>query len=127
MINCNFCIGLAETYKAQPNNPVDFFAKWLLNYNLGAIKESQHNDTMKKAEENRKKYAEEHKHIQIEQAQKAQVEENKEKSIEDFKLKIRSLCSPQEQIAKSEDLEDHLQELSDFLAVSQSCISHLCL
>jgi hypothetical protein len=24
--------GLAETYEAQPPNPVDWFAKWLLNY-----------------------------------------------------------------------------------------------
>jgi len=23
---------LAETYSAQPNQPIDFFAKWLLNY-----------------------------------------------------------------------------------------------
>jgi hypothetical protein len=23
---------LAETYAAQPNQPIDFFAKWLLNY-----------------------------------------------------------------------------------------------
>ena len=24
--------GFAETYKVSPSNPVDFFAKWLLNY-----------------------------------------------------------------------------------------------
>jgi hypothetical protein len=24
--------GLAETYRVRPKNPVDFFAKWLLNY-----------------------------------------------------------------------------------------------
>ena len=24
--------GLSETYKVKPNNPVEFFAKWLLNY-----------------------------------------------------------------------------------------------
>ena len=24
--------GLAETYQAKPQNPVEFFAKWLLNY-----------------------------------------------------------------------------------------------
>ena len=26
------CKGLAETVEAQPKNPVEFFAKWLLNY-----------------------------------------------------------------------------------------------
>jgi hypothetical protein len=25
--------GLADTYKHKPGNPVDYFAKWLLNYN----------------------------------------------------------------------------------------------
>ena len=25
--------GLAVTYKAKPKNPVDFLAKWLLNFN----------------------------------------------------------------------------------------------
>ena len=24
--------GLSETYKAKPKNPIDFFAKWLLNH-----------------------------------------------------------------------------------------------
>jgi hypothetical protein len=24
--------GLSETYKVKPNNPVEFFAKWLLNH-----------------------------------------------------------------------------------------------
>jgi len=24
--------GLSETYKARPKNPVEFFAKWLLNH-----------------------------------------------------------------------------------------------
>ena len=24
--------GLSETYKVRPRNPVEFFAKWLLNY-----------------------------------------------------------------------------------------------
>ena len=24
--------GLSETYEANPKNPVEFFAKWLLNY-----------------------------------------------------------------------------------------------
>jgi hypothetical protein len=27
---------LQETYKAHPNNPVDFFAKWLLNHSKTA-------------------------------------------------------------------------------------------
>ena len=26
------CRGLAQTYKNKPKFPVDFFAKWLLNY-----------------------------------------------------------------------------------------------
>ena len=27
-----FSKGLSETYKVRPRNPVEFFAKWLLNY-----------------------------------------------------------------------------------------------
>lgn len=26
------CRGLAETYKNKPKFPIDYFAKWLLNY-----------------------------------------------------------------------------------------------
>lgn len=29
--------GLAETYETKPKNPIEFFAKWLLNYNKTEI------------------------------------------------------------------------------------------
>ena len=28
------CMGLADTVEAKPKNPVEFFAKWLLNYRM---------------------------------------------------------------------------------------------
>jgi len=43
--------GLAQTYKKKPGNPVDFFAKWLLNYehiNSIANIENQRKDEVQK-------------------------------------------------------------------------------
>lgn len=33
--------GLTETYKNRPGNPVDYFAKWLLNFNHVQVVESK--------------------------------------------------------------------------------------
>ena len=33
--------GLSETYKFKPTNPIDFFARWLLNYSKTQLKTRQ--------------------------------------------------------------------------------------
>ena len=46
--------GMAVTYKAQPENPVDFFARWLLNQSQQAkneIMQEELKENIKKAKE----------------------------------------------------------------------------
>lgn len=44
---------LSETYKAQPNDPVDFFAKFLLNHSRTAKKAKEEKDAEKHVKEMR--------------------------------------------------------------------------
>jgi hypothetical protein len=44
---------LSETYKAQPNDPVDFFAKFLLNHSRTAKKAKDEKDAEKHVKEMR--------------------------------------------------------------------------
>ncbi len=44
---------LSETYKAQPNDPVDFFAKFLLNHSRTARKAKEEKDAEKHVKEMR--------------------------------------------------------------------------
>ena len=101
-------IGISETYKTQPNNPVEFLAKWLINHNLGGVREDQQKDLEQKSKQKREEYQQVAKELAKEQEviEKAQVE--KEKKVEGFHKKFQ----------ESDDLEDHLQDLSDFLSVS---------
>ena len=44
---------LSETYKAQPNDPVDFFAKFLLNHSRTAKKAREEKEAEKHVKERR--------------------------------------------------------------------------
>ena len=44
---------LSETYKAQPNDPVDFFAKFLLNHSRTAKKAKDEKEAEKQVKEMR--------------------------------------------------------------------------
>lgn len=101
---------MAETYKTQPNNPVDFLAKWLINYNLASVTEDKVKDSEKKAEIKQKEHHKELKEAEVAQEEQKKASEEKEKKIEAFYNKFKA----------SDDLEDHLQGLSDLLCVSNS-------
>ena len=101
-------IGMAETFKAQPNNPVKFLAKWLINFNDASVKEDQIKDLEKKAT---KKKAEFKKEI-------IQAEKKKEEVQEQKREKQNKIDSFHQKFKESDDLEDHLQELSDFISVN---------
>lgn len=105
--------GIAETYKFQPNNPVDFLAKWLLNYNMASVTEDQMKDLAKCAEEKKVEHEKNKKEVEIKKQQEERLAKTKEAKIEAFHKRFHS----------SDDLEDQLQELSDFLCVSYVFIS----
>lgn len=96
---------MKETYKFQPNNPVDFLAKWLLNHNLASVKEDQVKDDSKTALENKEKYEKAFKDAEKEKEKAQEVSASKEQKIKAFHDKFKA----------SDDLEDHLQELSEFI------------
>jgi ERCC4-related helicase len=104
----NFDSGIAETYKFQPNNPVDFLAKWLLNYNMASVTEDQMKDLAKHAEEKKVEHEKKMKDVESKKLEKEKFSKTKEARIESFNKMFHS----------SDDLEDQLQELSDFLCVS---------
>lgn len=101
---------MAETYKSQPNNPVKFLAKWLINYNLASVKEDQIKDDEKKAVSKRAEHDKALKKEVVQQKEIQEQKDEKQKNIDAFHKKYQ----------ESDDLEDHLQELSDFVSVSIS-------
>lgn len=102
-------LGLAETYKSQPSNPVDFLAKWLLNYCHASVKEDKLKDEAKHSQAKRDEHSKHIKEAEAEKKQEIGKSETKTKTIEAFYQKFHD----------SDDLENHLQELSDFLRVSK--------
>jgi chromatin segregation and condensation protein Rec8/ScpA/Scc1 (kleisin family) len=106
--------GMAETYKAQPNNPVDFFAKWLLNHNNIASKvESNMKDKQKQILENKDAHEQEKEKADEEIKQMEIAAKEKEDSIKAF----------YDTFQKSNDLDDHLQELCDFIQLNTNATS----
>ena len=101
-------LGIAETYKNQPSNPVDFLAKWLLNHNLASVTETSMVDQAKQSVSKRDLFEKGKQDVLSQQAKSKKDHEQKESKIEEFHKKFH----------QSDDLEDHLQELAEFLAVS---------
>lgn len=98
---------MAETYKSQPNNPVKFLAKWLINYNMASVKEDQMKDEEKKAQAKQEDHKKDLKKEEVKNQEIEKEKEEKQKKIDAFHKKY----------TESDDLEDHLQELSDFVSV----------
>jgi len=90
--------GMAVTYKEQPKNPVDFFAKWLLQQ-----------VEVKKTEEAANKKLEELKGMKENEAtrQKELAKEKQEKQAEEEK-KLAVIENLRTQINHSHDLTDDL-------------------
>eukprot|EP00347_Sterkiella_histriomuscorum_P009020 403342835 len=96
---------LNETYKASPNNPIDFFAKWLLNHsktNIKVMKEKEHDKHVRELREANKKFILEK---QQESEELVKSESQKQEKIQEF----------YQMLEKSEDLTDNLDELAAFL------------
>ena len=75
---------------------------------MSAVKEDKYHDMVKTAEKNRTEYDIAIKEQEDQKLKEQAAQEQKQQSIQDFKQRIEL----------SDDLEDHLQELTDFLAVS---------
>ena len=90
--------GLATVYKEKPNNPVDYFAKWLLMQSEIQKKENQEKLKAQKVQEMKDREVYEQKKIQ-----KAQKEKDLAKEELDNKIKVFK-----ENVSKSDDLNDNL-------------------
>lgn len=55
-VGCVIAKGMAVTYRADPKNPIDFFAKWLLNHSRVQRQQMQQEDKMLKQKELQEKY-----------------------------------------------------------------------
>ncbi len=97
--------GLAETYREQPGNPVDFLGKWLLN--------NTRREAQKVEDDNRRANVQE-LISQYERSLKiAKLEEDEEKKIQ--QTKDDKEAAFYKKVEESEDHEDLLQDLSDYL------------
>jgi flagellar motor protein MotB len=83
-------------------------AKWLINHNLGGVREDQQKDLEEKSKQKRQEYEQVAKEQAKEQEVQEKAQAEKEKKVDGFHKKFQ----------ESDDLEDHLQDLSDFLSVS---------
>jgi hypothetical protein len=96
---------LSETYRLQPNDPVQFFASYLMNHNktLELVYQNQANES--KITDLKQK----HQSAQDEVAAKKQEKEVDKKQAQ---TKVDQFF---EKIEQSADLNENLQELADFL------------
>ena len=98
--------GLSVVYKEKPENPVDFFAKWLLQQSSIKKREQQERDIIKNIQNLKKK-----DELDAEKQAKAKQEtENQKKKMNDKIDKFNF------DVDKSDDLNDQLQSLVDHLA-----------
>lgn len=99
--------GLAVMYKSQPSNPVDFLAKWLLNYSniqQSAVAEQANQRVQVKDLRDKHEY-------QLNQLVKQGQVQEQEKS--ERQAQIDQFY--QKTIGESKDLTDQIQDLADFL------------
>lgn len=97
--------GLAKTYKAQPQNPVDFLAKWLLNHsNVGNEQDKQQESKAKTQELKDRKHLEEQNQAK-QKEEELKIEKENRVKIEDFR----------DRVYNSEDLSDHLQGFTSYI------------
>lgn len=97
--------GMAALYKNQPQNPVDYLGKWLLNYcnvEKSAQKQKEEQETVKEMLQ-KKAYAE------MAANQEKEEREEEEKKEEDKKQEFYK------KLDKSTDLVDEFQDLVNFV------------
>ena len=99
------CKGLAETVDAQPKNPVEFFAKWLLNYKKSEVTFEQEIDQGAQVLKKRREH---------EAAKRAKEEElvKKEKEAEAKKQEDEKFWK---ELEASPDPNDNLTALANYI------------
>jgi hypothetical protein len=97
--------GMAVMYKVQPKNPVDFLAKWLLNYAEIEKKALAHHDLKDEIKNTREKHQLEMNLEDQEHNKELHAAELRQKKNDEFFKKVYS----------STDLNNQLQELADYL------------
>ena len=97
--------GLSVVYKEKPENPVDYFAKWLLKQSEIAKRNQQELNECKLVDKEKFKYEWDLKH----QAKEKARQDAAKKTIDDELVQFK------ECIEKSEDLNDNLQQLVDHI------------
>lgn len=97
--------GMAVTYKAQPENPVDFFARWLLNQSQQAKNQILQEEKIVKVKESREAHA---KQLKVKDKEAKELDKKQEARND----KIRGF---RDKVDESKDLEDELQTLVNHL------------
>ena len=90
--------GMAVLYKANPKNPVDFLAKWLLNYAHVQKAATAQENQAKTVDENRKHHVAFSAEEENKQAIQKREADQKHKNLVEFADRLR----------KSDDLNDQL-------------------
>lgn len=97
--------GLAVMYRQKPKNPVDFLAKWLLNYaqvEKAVVAESEHKEKVKELKDK-------HQYQLGVQKKELEAQEEEAKTVEKKKEDFK------EKLVQSSDLTDQLQDLANYL------------
>jgi len=100
--------GLAKTYVSQPNDPVDFLAKWLLNFSNVKTEANNILESKQKMQELKDRKDLEEQHLVKEQEEELKTEKETKAKVDEFKDKVNT----------AEDLSDLLQ---DFAVYLQNC------
>lgn len=97
--------GLAKTYKAQPQDPVDYLANWLLNFSN--VKNESNNllERKQKMQELKDRKDLEEQNLMRDKEEELKAEKERLSRIDDFKDKVNT----------AEDLSDLLQDFTLYL------------
>lgn len=90
--------GMAVMYKTNPKNPVDFLAKWLLNYSQVEKTEDLRAEALAVVELQVKQHADLRVQMNTEQAERQKLKDQ----VTDVKQQFTN------KIAEADDLNDHL-------------------
>lgn len=97
--------GMAVTYKSNPENPVDFFAKWLLNQSYQSRQQLISEEKDIKRKETKDKHGHDLKLLEKEKKVEEKKAQEKTTKIREFNDKVQD----------SHDLEDELPSLVEHL------------
>ena len=97
--------GMAVMYKTNPKNPVDFLAKWLMNYAQVERAVEHRAEQLAIVEQQMKQHADKRSMLNTEQAERKKMDDKNKEEKEAFLKKI----------SNAHDLSDHLQDLVDHL------------